>query len=309
MPSARMERLLLSLDGLSVGDAYGASGGRMGFGARWTDDTAMAACLANVLLRCGHVDMDALAAELVTCFGSNPNRGYGPNLMRVLADILAGVPWQQAAVAPTHGQRTWLDHLRRWLGLAPRNAGGSCGNGAAARVAPLGAFFSGADLPLVAKQASRSAMVTHAHPEGVAGAVAVALAASVVQGHGGLGAVGLAQLAGLVPGREVRDGLLHACELLLNGADAMQAAAQLGNGMPILAQQTVPFAMWCAAKHMDNYPLALETALSAGGDSDTICAMVGGIVAMNVGRNGIPSKWLSRREPLPPLHANEAILL
>ena len=37
----------------------------------------------------------------------------------------------------------------------------------------------------------------------------------------------------------------------------------------------------------------------AGGDVDTTCAIVGGIVGARVGIEGIPSDWLARREPLP----------
>ena len=54
---------------------------------------------------------------------------------------------------------------------------GSFGNGAAMRVAPLGAYFAD-DLERVVEQARRSAEVTHAHPEGVAGAIGIAVAAA-----------------------------------------------------------------------------------------------------------------------------------
>ena len=45
------------------------------------------------------------------------------------------------------------------------------------RVAPLGAYFADA-LKTVVEQAQRSAEVTHAHPDGMAGAIAVAVAAA-----------------------------------------------------------------------------------------------------------------------------------
>lgn len=54
---------------------------------------------------------------------------------------------------------------------------GSFGNGAAVRVAPLGAYFA-EDLDRVVAAATKSAEVTHAHPEGIAGAVEVAVAAA-----------------------------------------------------------------------------------------------------------------------------------
>ena len=39
--------------------------------------------------------------------------------------------------------------------------------------------------------------------------------------------------------------------------------------------------------------------MSVDGDTDTICAMVGGIVVGTVGLAGIPADWRAAREPLP----------
>jgi ADP-ribosylglycohydrolase len=39
--------------------------------------------------------------------------------------------------------------------------------------------------------------------------------------------------------------------------------------------------------------------LSALGDRDTTCAIVGGIVAMFAGLKSIPPIWLEKREPIP----------
>ena len=65
----------------------------------------------------------------------------------------------------------WRDAARR-----PFRGAGSMGNGAAMRVAPLGAWFAD-DVARAVDEARRSAEVTHMHPEGIAGAVAVAVAA------------------------------------------------------------------------------------------------------------------------------------
>ena len=60
----------------------------------------------------------------------------------------------------------------------------------------------------------------------------------------------------------------------------------------------VPFALWCAARHISDYPEALWTTVSALGDRDTTCAIVGGLVALNSGARGIPTDWLEARESL-----------
>src|SRR5664279_2003689 len=46
------------------------------------------------------------------------------------------------------------------------------------RVAPLGAYFAD-DLERCAEEAKASSLVTHTHPEGIAGAIAVAVAAAI----------------------------------------------------------------------------------------------------------------------------------
>lgn len=266
---------LLSLDGLSVGDALGAQ-----FFARprtddlppapwpWTDDTEMACLLLAELLAHGEVDQDRLAASFAE--HCDPYRGYGPGAVVVLHRIRDGVPWREAAATAYRG-------------------GGSCGNGAAMRVAPLGAFFAG-DPATALAQAVRQAEVTHAHPEGVAGAVAVAVAAAL-PGPGLLDAV-LDHLGG----GEVRRGVERARRL--RGRSTAEAAYELGNGSRSIAQDTVPFALWVAATHADDYEAAIRACVEAGGDMDTTAAIVGGVVAT---RTGVPENWTARREPLPAM--------
>ena len=65
------------------------------------------------------------------------------------------------------------------------------------------------------------------------------------------------------------------------------------------APDTVPFALWCAARHLSNYEAALWATVSGLGDRDTTCAIVGGIVVMYAGVESIPSEWLEHREQIP----------
>ena len=122
----------------------------------WTDDTEMACSVVSELRDRGHIDSDGLAAGFA--HRCEPYRGYGGGAVVILHEIRDGRPWREAAGVAFGGQ-------------------GSCGNGAAMRVAPLGAYHL--DGPRrAAEQAIRSAEVTHAHPEGIVGAVLVAVAAA-----------------------------------------------------------------------------------------------------------------------------------
>jgi ADP-ribosylglycohydrolase len=86
------------------------------------------------------------------------NRGYAGGAMRLLNQVANRVDWRE---------------------ISPRLFGsGSFGNGAAMRVAPVGGYFYN-DLKRAGQEAQRSAIITHAHIEGQAGAIAVAVAAAI----------------------------------------------------------------------------------------------------------------------------------
>jgi ADP-ribosylglycohydrolase len=291
----RMQRVMLSLDGLSVGDAFGEC-----FFTKhevierrlethdpppppWfvTDDTMMALSIARCLRRYGHIEQGALAATFAREYARDPHRGYGGTAHGILRAIGEGTPWAIAAGRVFDGQ-------------------GSCGNGGAMRAAPVGAYFAD-DLDKVVSEAKASAEVTHAHPDGQTGAIAVALAAAWVARESDGGTIGDHSLIRFVleriPQTETYHRLKKALELPLD-LSARTAASVLGNGSQVIASDTVPFCLWCVASHPTDYPAALWKAVSGLGDRDTTCAIVGGIVALGAGLRGIPSDWLRAREPL-----------
>ncbi|MEU9047103.1 MULTISPECIES: ADP-ribosylglycohydrolase family protein [unclassified Kitasatospora] len=263
----------------------------------WTDDTAMALSVYGILTAFDAVHQERLAQAFGASYRADSGRGYGHG-MHLLLPKLAEAPgsWRTEARELFDGQ-------------------GSLGNGAAMRVAPLGAWFHD-DLDEAAEQAALSAEVTHAHPEGVAGAVAVALAAALAaRGRSGpspapagspapapalalAGAELLTEVAERTPAGEVRDGL-HRAAGLSAGTEPWRAADLLGNGQQIRAGDTVPFALWSAAHHLDSLTDALWTTAEGLGDVDTTCAITGGVVAARTGLADVPQEWLACREPLP----------
>ncbi|MEV4343931.1 ADP-ribosylglycohydrolase family protein [Actinoplanes sp. NPDC049596] len=281
-PGTRLALALESLAGLSVGDALGAQN----FVAKvdladlppapweWTDDTEEACCLVAVLTE-GDFDRDGFADLLGRTF--DPYRGYGPGAVVMLREIREGLPWPIAAAAAFDGQ-------------------GSAGNGAAMRAAPLGAWHADS-LTHAAAQGARAAEVTHAHAEGIAGGVAVTVAAAVAAAGrlDGQRPALLRAVAAHTPEGAVRDGLAAATRV----TDPGEAAYELGTGQRAMARDTVPFAVWVADRFLDDYPAAIAACIAAGGDVDTTCAITGGIVAAYTGLDGIPPAWLSAREPLP----------
>ncbi|MCZ0971785.1 ADP-ribosylglycohydrolase family protein [Streptomyces albulus] len=130
-------------------------------------------------------------------------------------------------------------------------------------------------------------------PQGVAGAVAVAVAAALAA-RGAPPA--LAEIAARTPDGPVRQGLLRAADLP-SGTGPEEAAAALGSGRRIRADDTVPFALWCAARHPDDLPAALWTAAAGLGDVDTTCAITGGVVGARTGTAALGQEWTRRRSP------------
>ena len=60
----------------------------------------------------------------------------------------------------------------------------------------------------------------------------------------------------------------------------------------VIASDTVPFCLWCAARHLRSFEQAMWSTVSGRGDRDTTCAIVGAIVALSVGSDKLPSDWL-----------------
>src|SRR4051794_40432101 len=130
---AQLARARTSLDGLSVGDAFG----QRFFGAgvsqiltrilppapwRWTDDTQMALSIVDVLSAHGRIEQDALARQFVHRF--DMSRGYGGGAVQWVDRVARGEAWRVVAAGLFEGA-------------------GSFGNGGAMRAAPIGGWFAG----------------------------------------------------------------------------------------------------------------------------------------------------------------------
>ena len=295
----RRQLARLSLTGLSVGDAFGqqffsqpelvATRTLPVYPWTFTDDTVMAISIRQTLELYERIDQQDLAERFSTAWKEDPFRGYGTGAHKILNAIHEGTPWQQASQSVFDGA-------------------GSMGNGGAMRVGPIGGWFF--DSPEeAAAQARLSAQVTHWHVDGQEGTVAVSVAAAACaswsQSSADQPAPNVIQVALDHCARSRFRKSLEQAKTMDDQTDVREAATALGNGERLLAEDTVPFCLWMVnrALQSDQQPQdcwcdALWDTASAFGDIDTNCAIVGSILSLAVGKEGIPEEWVLSREPL-----------
>ncbi len=234
----------------------------------YTDDTQMAIGVAESLVR----DRQIVESTLCECFVANyePHRGYGRGARRVLGA---------------------MEDQEDYRALAERVfPGGSYGNGAAMRVAPVGLVFH-QNLDELAEQAERSARPTHTHPLGIEGAQLLALAVGTVVASGDK--FESPHVFDLLLERcrnaEFRDRITCATHL-----KDEQELSQLGNG--IAALDSVVTAISCFLFSPDSYEQVVARAIYLGGDTDTIAAMAGALAGAHIGIEGISQRLLDSVE-------------
>lgn len=292
-----LDRAYASLIGLWVGDAFGCEYEFDSYDWfrpkraeqtrelpppiwRYTDDTLMALSVYAVLRQFGEVDSSKLAESFGEHF--DIDRGYGSGAEKLIFDIREGGDWKALSEAMFDGT-------------------GSFGNGSAMRVAPIGAYFAD-EMDAVVENARRSSIVTHTHPDGIAGAIAIAVASAQASLFSQKNITPDAKIfwetiLNHTPESKVRETIEKASKL--GTISTEKAGKVLGSGWDVSAVDTVPFALWIAIHHMTDFDEALWQAISVGGDADTIGAMVGGIIVSYGGVNCIPQNWIDRCEPLP----------
>lgn len=234
---------------------------------RYTDDTQMAIGVAETLVACGAIDETALCSAFASNY--DPARGYGQGARRILEAIRSGEDWRALS-----------------LNLFP---GGSLGNGAAMRAAPIGLFFCD-DLDLVAEQAERSAQPTHMHPIGIDGARLLAVAVALALRPGEFDRKEFYRELGRHAKTEEFQWQLSVARRLKR----TQSVAGFGNSLE--AHRSVMTAIAIFTNSPDDYVGAVSRAIGQGNDTDTLAAMAGALCGARLGTAGIPAELIGKLE-------------
>lgn len=144
-----------------------------------------------------------------------------------------------------------------WLFSSDSQPYNSFGNGSAMRVSPVGFAFD--SVAAVLAEAEKSAAITHNHPEGIAGAQAVALAVFLARQGSEKAEIK----------REITSRF---------GYDLNRRLDEIrpGYGFDVTCRGSVPEAL-IAFEESENVEDAIRKAISLGGDSDTLACITGGV--------------------------------
>jgi poly(ADP-ribose) glycohydrolase ARH3 len=230
----------------------------------------MAIGVAETLVAHGQIVEEHLCRAFVTNYV--PSRGYGRGARAVLEAMEAGGDYRQVS--------------EQYF------PGGSYGNGAAMRVAPVGLVFRD-DRRLLWEQARASALPTHRHPLGIEGAQLLALAVALCTQPGPFDrSVFFAEL-------------LSACEsesyrARIDEAKRVQAPGDLAAlGNRIEALHSVPTALASFALTPESFEETIANVILLGGDTDTLAAMAGALSGAYLGVGCLPSRLVGLLESSP----------
>ncbi|XP_071828306.1 ADP-ribosylhydrolase ARH3-like isoform X2 [Apostichopus japonicus] len=286
----------------------------------YTDDTAMARCVAESLIaNNGQLEAKDLAKRFADEYMAHPTRGYGYNVVTVLKRL--GDRDLSDVFAPARNQF---------------DGGGSYGNGGAMRVAPV-ALCGEDEVERVIQNAKSSALLTHSNRNGYNGAVLQALAVHQAlhtatdkmnrekfaenllntmrekvecqtsdegTANDNEKEAKLTTLMSQVKKRKVeRDDvycqrLESLCQFLKSDPPAEEVASVLGNS--ISAHNSVGSALYSFLRCLNpveglyvQSPMerTILYAISLDGDTDTIASMAGAIAGAFHGIESIPEQW------------------
>ncbi len=273
-----LSKFIGSLIGTAVGDSLGARReGASDFqevleiGPRYTDDTAMMIGVAESLAEVRGFHYYHMAERLIQNYEREPWRRYGSSPPRVFRMMKSG---------------------RLGFGMLDRNIfpGGSFGNGAAMRVAPVGLLYHD-DPGMLREIAYQTAGITHSHDLALEGAAVQACAVALavrMDPRSARKEEFLETLRIFTKPGPYQDKLKSVTRLLEGDPEKEEVVQALGNGAQ--AVNSVPTAVYSFLANPD-FESALVYAVSLGGDADTIGAMTGAIAGACFGIEGIPARW------------------
>jgi len=231
----------------------------------WTDDTKMAIALAESLLESACYNPVLAVANYSDWYRTGDLRGIGKATREAMDRVILGHHWNSSGVI--HAQ----------------------GNGPSMRIAPMGVFYRHS-LLAVAEMTRVDAWITHRSQEAQEGAVAVAMAVALLAEGTVKKQELIKPILNLLQGgsdgfttlTEAR--LIELDKFLAEGPSFAQSFRYLiEKGTKAVTDQTVPAAFLCFMA-TDTFKGAVDMAVRAGGDTDTVGAITGALAGTYYGK-------------------------
>jgi ADP-ribosylglycohydrolase len=203
--------------------------------------------------------------------------------------------WWFAALPAGVGLATARACLKLWIGFPKHKCSvKSGGSGPAMRSAIIGAFF--ADEPEKRREfVLASSRLTHSGWQAETAALAVAEAAALsAQCEGVPTATQILPVLRALSEQEEWQMRMSQIESSLESEDSVsEFVGKMGlkRGISGYALHVVPIALYAWLRHPHDFRTALATAISCGGDTDTVGAILGGLIGAGLGSDGIPVDW------------------
>lgn len=259
-----------------------------------TANTALALASARCHVSVGHMDVKAEAMQIVCAMFGDPDRCS--KRMEGITEVLR----QYFHTDGAEGRKPF-DLNRKPV------AGEGCGNGVAARIAPLALYhaIASGDRASLITDARAYGGITHDDPRAWVAAVAVGVAITIATHFGHNPEKHTAMVASLleaVSSAEREYGLCSnlsdpntvSCSIKRALDNLMCPRALLAStGNSGFALESVPLALGIFLRHPQDFEAGLIEATEMGGDIASIAAMVGAMIGANVGLTGIPDEILT----------------
>jgi ADP-ribosyl-[dinitrogen reductase] hydrolase len=233
---------------------------------QFTDNTELAMCLAESLVTSnGFLDPDTAGFRFEQVLRSDYNHFLGDTTRAALERATETGDYQ-----------------------AGSGGDGSAGASPAARVAPVSLVHALGDFnsEVLVREVLRSSLITHAHPDSVNGALAVAYAARLMVRRELPPELLIDEVLAFIDEDAVAARLRLAKRLLDGGTDTDSALDQIGTSGYVA--EAVAAAFFLFARHNDTFDEAVFAAVNAGGATSTIATITGALAGAWTGAEKLP---------------------
>ncbi len=252
---------------------------------KFTDDTQLTLHTAQALIQGRGFNLNNFVEEYIKWL-DDPPIGAGYGCITAAKKLKYGIPWKEAA----------------------SNSGG---NGTTMRIAPIGLFFH-KDIKVLKSSAITSSIITHAHPAASAGAVVIASAIAYLINKEPESGFSIDEFFDVITSSisNSQDEIWEEfCEILVKLQSSLDMPieaglikfSQAGVKSPYFIEQflgkafvhpytisTVVCAIFVFLKNLNSFKDCIFELATAGGDSDTVGAIGGGLAGVYSGMKNIP---------------------